>query len=289
MDLGSIAAIDQHAHNLLTPEAAARFPFTAAFTEGGDPAIVNGFARQTLFYRRSLHDIAALLSCDATEEAILAHRSELGLVELADRCFRAAKLDGLFLDDGFLAGQIQPTDWHNRFVPVRRILRLETLAQDLFAGAPRFRRFPRAFRGALEPLPANVVALKSIAAYRGGLDVQPVTAEQAAARFAVLRPLTGQGPVRLADRPLIAFLLEYALEIAARHEVPVQFHTGFGDPDLDLRTANPLHLRPLLEDARFRRARWCCCTLRIRSRARPATWRRCIRRCTWTSAWRCRS
>jgi predicted TIM-barrel fold metal-dependent hydrolase len=34
--------------------------------------------------------------------------------------------------------------------------------------------------------------------------------------------------------------------------LPVQLHTGFGDAEADLRTANPLHLRPILEDARYR-------------------------------------
>jgi predicted TIM-barrel fold metal-dependent hydrolase len=33
----------------------------------------------------------------------------------------------------------------------------------------------------------------------------------------------------------------------------VQFHTGFGDADLDLLAANPLHLRPLLESDAYRR------------------------------------
>ena len=32
----------------------------------------------------------------------------------------------------------------------------------------------------------------------------------------------------------------------------MQFHTGFGDPDLDLRLANPLYMRALFEDDRFR-------------------------------------
>ena len=36
--------------------------------------------------------------------------------------------------------------------------------------------------------------------------------------------------------------------------MPVQFHTGFGDPDLDLRLGNPLYMRSLLEDRRFRNA-----------------------------------
>jgi predicted TIM-barrel fold metal-dependent hydrolase len=253
MDLGSLPAIDQHAHNLLTPEAAAHFPFAAAFTEGQAPELIAGSARQTLFYRRSLRDIASLLICEVTETAILERRAALGLEQLTDLCFRNANLAAVLLDDGFLAGQILPLEWHARFVPVKRLLRLETLAQDLLGQAATLGDFVDRFRGALEPLPSNVVAFKSIAAYRSGLDVQPVGDEAAEQQFAVLRRQAENGPVRLADKMLIDFLLPHALEVAARHELPVQFHTGFGDPDLDLRTANPLHLRPLLEDARFRR------------------------------------
>ena len=48
--------------------------------------------------------------------------------------------------------------------------------------------------------------------------------------------------------------MDAALEVAAKHRLPVQVHTGFGDPDLDLRLANPLHLRRVFEDRRFRDA-----------------------------------
>jgi predicted TIM-barrel fold metal-dependent hydrolase len=43
-----------------------------------------------------------------------------------------------------------------------------------------------------------------------------------------------------------------ALEIADRQATPIQFHTGFGDTDVDLLKANPLHLRPLLQSNKFR-------------------------------------
>ena len=59
------------------------------------------------------------------------------------------------------------------------------------------------------------------------------------------------GRVRLAVKPLNDYLLLRALEIAERQAMPVQIHTGFGDADLDLREANPLHLRPLLESGRY--------------------------------------
>lgn len=60
----------------------------------------------------------------------------------------------------------------------------------------------------------------------------------------------GRGPVRLNSKPLNDYLVGLSLEQAERHELPVQFHTGFGDPDTDLRQANPLHLRPLIEKTR---------------------------------------
>jgi hypothetical protein len=38
--------------------------------------------------------------------------------------------------------------------------------------------------------------------------------------------------------------------------MPVQFHTGFGDADVNLLLANPLHFRPLLQRDRYSRVPW---------------------------------
>src|SRR5262249_56780135 len=83
----------------------------------------------------------------------------------------------------------------------------------------------------------------AVAAKRGG--------EDGAAFAPVKEGAGGDGRVRLADKPLNDYLILRALEIAERQELPVQFHTGFGDNDLDLLTANPLHLRRHIE--RYRR------------------------------------
>src|SRR3954466_8990306 len=106
MDLAGVPLIDHHAHNLLTPEAAARTQFRAAFTEGYDPGILNDHAQHTLFYRRSLREIAAILECDPAEGGVLARRADLGFEELSRRFFRAANLELVMLDDGFLPGRI---------------------------------------------------------------------------------------------------------------------------------------------------------------------------------------
>jgi predicted TIM-barrel fold metal-dependent hydrolase len=70
----------------------------------------------------------------------------------------------------------------------------------------------------------------------------------------LLSGAAGGARIRLAARPLNDWVVHVALESAARLGIPIQFHTGFGDPDLDLRLANPLHLRPVLENPAFRAA-----------------------------------
>jgi uncharacterized protein len=254
MDLTSIPVIDQHAHNLMRPDIMANTPYTAAFSEGYAADIVNHHARHTLCYRRSLRDIAALLECDPQEEAVLAKREELGLDELTRRCFQAANLDSIFLDDGFLPDTILPWEWHEQFIPVHRLLRLEWLAEQMIPQVGRFDIFLEWFRSELDPPPKGVIGFKSIAAYRTGLDIQPVSYQFAEDCFYAIKDTFGDQRIRLADKVLIDFLVGEGLAIAAQYQLPVQFHTGFGDPDLDLRLANPLHLRLLLENPRYQHA-----------------------------------
>ncbi|MFN4257946.1 MAG: amidohydrolase family protein [Gemmataceae bacterium] len=251
MNLCHIPIIDQHAHNVLRPEALERFPFTAAFTEGhADDMLPH--VRHTLFFRRSVRDLAELLGCAATEEAVLAERDRLGLAEMTRKYLTSANLETVLLDDGFLPADILPLDWHQQFIQAKRLLRIEYLAENLIPQAETFSDFLGRFRAVLEQPPSDVVAFKSIAAYRTGLAIMAIDYDEAANRFRQLKRQGNDFSPRLADKVLIDFLLRQTLEVAGRRGMPVQLHTGFGDPDLDLRLANPLHLRGVLEERRFR-------------------------------------
>ena len=139
--------------------------------------------------------------------------------------------------------------------PVETIVRLETLMEQLIAASATFAQVEEALRAEVRSARARgVVGLKSIAAYRGGLHVQPRTFDEAAAAFPALKEVARPyGRVRLAERAVLDYLLRAALEEAAAAELPVQFHVAFGDDDADLRSANPLQLRALLTDPAFRR------------------------------------
>jgi predicted TIM-barrel fold metal-dependent hydrolase len=257
MNLRDVWAIDQHAHNLLKPEASDARAFRRAFTESDDPAVVDHHARTSLFYRRSMRDIAELLGCDGSEEAILARREELGTEMLASRCFDASRLSAVFLDDGYLPDKILPWDAHGRFVAVKRIIRLEYLAETLIRSEDGFDAFLDHFRSRIDPPPPEVVAFKSVAAYRAGLAIQETSKDTAESCFAAIKARSRENPgssPRLAEKPLIDFLVAQALEVSAKRAIPLQFHTGLGDPDMDLRLASPLHLRFVLENPAWRKA-----------------------------------
>jgi predicted TIM-barrel fold metal-dependent hydrolase len=96
--------------------------------------------------------------------------------------------------------------------------------------------------------------MKSVIAYRTGLHVAEVSAEDAADAFASVREAgLRAGKLRLESKPLLDHLVLIAVEEAARQGVPIQFHTGLGDPDLDLTLVDPAALR-LLFSERFRAA-----------------------------------
>lgn len=240
--LGHLPLVDQHAHNLLLPELAARLPYPGFFTEG--PPAMAPWTRESLFYRRSLRDLAGLLECEPVEAEVLAARERLGHDELTRRCLTAAGLQEVYLDDGLTPQAVAPLEWHRQFVPVRRLLRVEWLAEESSRDAD-FPEFEGRVRAELRA--ADVVGFKSIAAYRGGLNL--AAGEREAARR-VYRP----NLQRLTEAPLLSLLWDWTLEAAAERSLPLQVHTGFGDPDLDLALADPLHLRPWF--TRHPQARW---------------------------------
>jgi predicted TIM-barrel fold metal-dependent hydrolase len=256
MDLSSIPVIDHHTHALLREGGPFDMTgFQRFFTESDDVRIHADHAGQTLFFRWAVKELAAYLDCEPIPDAVLAARNAQSPDELAKRMFRDANLAVLIIDYGFGAAiNLTPDELQARLpCRIERILRLETMAQDLILENESYGRFLEAFTAQVENARSSGhVGLKSIIAYRTGLAIKEWSQDEARQAFQRLKNRAGQdGKVRLADKPLNDVLVLRALEVAERQQLPIQFHTGFGDPDVDLLLANPLHLRPLLQSGRF--------------------------------------
>jgi uncharacterized protein len=256
VDLGAVPILDQHCHALLRDGTVAdAATYARFFTESDDPTMHARHVPETVFYRWAIRELAAILACAPTTEAVLAARGGLSADALAQRLLGEANIAVLLVDHGYRTDETWPpaelaTRLTCRVLPV---LRLETLAQGLIVRHETFDGLLDAYSAFVERARADgFVGLKSIIAYRTGLAVQPTSRAAAAAAFGPVKERARRdGRVRLAEKPLNDYLLLRALEIAEREALPVQIHTGFGDADLDLREANPLHLRPLLESGQY--------------------------------------
>ena len=260
LDLSDIPIIDHHAHSLHRQPPATPQDWLRFFTESREPALILTHVPNTLFYRFAIKALASFLGCEPRPEAILAERDWMGLGEWSGRLIRDANISIMLMDYGFRGQESLSHEELKALLPCRvePILRLETLAQELILKQDTFDQVLDAFVAEVEGAQsAGFVALKSIIAYRTGLAIQAWPMDEVRKAFnPVKEQASREGSIRLAIPPVNDILVLRALEIAGRQGMPFQFHTGFGDADVDLRTANPLHFRPLLESGKYDRVPW---------------------------------
>lgn len=257
IDLSPIPIIDHHAHALLkTSEPLSMERFQGYFSESPDPVIKSKYVPDSIIWLWGIRELAGYLGCEPTAEAVLAARNALPLRDLANGMWNDQNSETLFIDYGFRGAEnFTPEEMAATFnQKIEMLLRLETFAQELILEHTTFSGMVDAFVAGVEGARASGhVGLKSIIAYRTGLDVEWTTRDDAARAFGIVKDQADRaGSIRLANKPLNDFLVLTALEIANRQEMPIQFHTGFGDTDVDMIKANPLYMRPLLQSDRFR-------------------------------------
>jgi predicted TIM-barrel fold metal-dependent hydrolase len=191
-----------------------------------------------------MRELAALLGCAPTEEAVYAHRCSTDADAYAASLLRATRTEWLLIDDGFPPPG-EGAGWERmgelaaaRAAPVMRIERVAEEAIARGVGLDELRAHVRAQVAAARD--RGYAGLKTIAAYRSGLDIGGADADAAAA---ALRARAA----RLESKALLDLLLGDALEANAADPLPVQVHCGFGDADLFLPGADPSLLGPIVE------------------------------------------
>jgi predicted TIM-barrel fold metal-dependent hydrolase len=170
-------------------------------------------------------------------------RAELGEVEVGRRMTRAAGVSDWLVDTGFRATDyLDPAGLAELSGgAAHEIVRLEVLAEEIIARIADPADFASEFGAKLHDLSLSAVGAKSVLAYRGGF-AQDLGKPTPSAVAEAARRWSGGNHRRLNDVTLIAHGIHAALELG----MPLQFHVGFGDRDLDLEKANPALLMGFL-------------------------------------------
>src|SRR5215213_829035 len=257
VDLTQVPVVDNHCHGILLDQAFGDLAsWRGAFTESTDPGMARDHIATTAFYERLTRTLSGFLACEPGEQAVFEARTGKDGREFAATLLRGANIDTLLIDTGFPPPQ--------EVLPVAELgalggcgaepmLRLEVLMERLLGENDSLAGTEEALDAALQDVRAQgYVALKSIAAYRTGLDIREWPREDAEDSFREYKSDAEAGSARLVHQPLLDTLLHVAFARAARQGIPVQFHVGYGDADTDLLLGNPLYLRRVLQRSDFR-------------------------------------
>lgn len=179
----------------------------------------------------------------ALPSAYLSRREALGLAGATSRLLVAAHLAHLLVDTGVAGPDLGDlaTLGPAAKAPVSEVVRLERVAEDLAGTGVTPEGFESAYVDTLAAACVQAVAVKSVIAYRHGLDIDPTRPGRDEVRAAAGEWLV-QPTSRLTHPVLLRFVLWTGIDLG----LPLQVHTGFGDRDIRLRESDPSLLQPLL-------------------------------------------
>ena len=244
-----VGLVDHHTHSIVGGRVAAPdYEFMLNESDRRAASAAAGLDTQVGFaVRRWVGPLLGLSPADAADRYLEA-RLALTNEKAAATLLPAAGLERLIVETGFRGDEILSADALGSLAkaPVSTVVRLESIAERLALEGVPAAGFNAAVRDAVEAeLAAGAIGLKSIVAYRAGLDVDPARpsdAEVAASAGRWLGEVARDGRARLVDPVLLRLLLWTAVDTGR----PLQVHTGYGDPDLDLHRSDPLLLTEFL-------------------------------------------
>jgi hypothetical protein len=179
------------------------------------------------------------LAPHADADTYLARRRELGAHEVTRRFLGAGGVEWFLVETGYCAeitlGPLEMAAISG--AKAAEIVRLEAVAEEVAASGVDATAFADRFASTLNQRARHAAGLKSVIAYRYGLDFDPEPPSAGEVRRAAGQWLQRRqiGELRLTDPVLLRHLLWTGLE----HGLPLQFHVGYGDPDLTLHRCDP--------------------------------------------------
>ncbi|WP_116202218.1 amidohydrolase family protein [Amycolatopsis circi] len=249
--VADLQLVDHHCHGVSTGDVD-RGGFEGMLTEADTVSPLGTSLFDSLIGLAVRERCAPILDLPkhAPADDYLARRTELGAAEVNRRFLRGTGSTDYLLDGGFLPESLTTTETFAQLADARAhdIVRLEQVAEDVIRNTSAA-SFADDFAAELDRRTTNAVGVKTIAAYRVGLELsgeRPAPAEVEAAAGRWLARIEAGEEARLADEVLHRHLIWAGID----RRLPVQFHVGYGDSDLDLHRCDPLRLTGLLRATR---------------------------------------
>ena len=250
-DVEGFRLIDHHCHGVVRSDLDLT-GFENLIAESSDPPPLGTSRFDSplgLAVRRWCAPVLGLEPFPSPEEYV-ARRAEMGADEVARSFLMEAGLGSLLIDTGYRSEELHDPKAMHRLaeVPVHEIVRLEAVAEAVAASGVDASSYPNVYRQTLETSSSEAVGFKTIVAYRGGFSFEPeepTDAEVVRAAGTFLEAAASGHP-RLADPVLLRFGIWSGARLARERGLPVQFHSGWGDADLDLHLSNPTLLTELI-------------------------------------------
>jgi hypothetical protein len=247
---GQLVLIDHHVHGVLRAELD-RARIEALLTESpvAAPAGTTAFDSQLGFAVRRWCAPLLDLEPHASADDYVRRRQQLGAGEVTRRLLAAASVAAWLVDTGHQSGAVTTPGELAAISgsPAFQIARLESIAEQAARSGGSAANYGADVTAAIIRMAgsADTVGFKSVAAYRCGLDFgpgRPTAAQVEAAAGRWLSAAEPDQPARLEDPVLIRHGIWAALDTG----LPLQLHTGHGDPDSRLHRADPGLLQDFL-------------------------------------------
>jgi len=256
--------VDSHCHAFLPQKETQSFETYVTLT--GLPMEKEHLVN-SLLYRIIVSELKKTLKIDGFSSQVVDERNRRyrqNPEQYIQTLFRDAGIDTLLVDTGypseFFSGYSVPLEVFSDMVQckVNEIYRIENLVIKLLTRHSNLDQAVEEFNHTIDAkIKDDIVALKSVIAYRTGLSVVKIPEEEVKKAYnSVITSLQSGSEIlkevrkkTLDIKTVFDHFLFEAIGICHERDIPLQIHVGMGDiPGIDLRTSNPILLQELVSD-----------------------------------------
>lgn len=275
LDLSDLGLVDVHCHPYTRKDRLSAHEWVDEVSFGGGSreylqesgiavddaalAMLQRVKRDTLYFRYMLRRLAEYFQVEATVDAVVKARNRAiesrGYANYAHSLHQAGRIETLVVDDGYPLPQVDLGSFRAQVgVAIVPIFRIELLIQQLLDDECGWTEFQHAYDDSIAAALTDqgYIGLKSIIAYRTGLDIDPRSrsSDQGMVALEKIRRARGRGGDAVKD--LRDHLFCRAVERCIDFDVPFQVHTGMGDWEVHLEACRPALLMELLRYPAYR-------------------------------------